>query len=85
MQFLHKRMFLREGQRVRVTLNRPANVKFMSDSNFSNYRNGRKHSYFYGQVINNTVIIPASSTGMWNITIDLGLAGGSIRHSIEII
>lgn len=85
MQFLHKRMFIQAGQKVKVTLSRPANVKLMNDSNFNNYKNGRRHRYFYGQVINNAVIIPVDSTGMWNITIDLGLAGGTIRHSIEII
>lgn len=84
MQFLHKRVFIKSGQKVKVTLSRLANVKLMDDSNFRNYKNGRGHRYYYGQAINNTVIIPVEFSGNWNITIDLGITGGSIRHSIEI-
>lgn len=85
MQFLHKRMFIQAGHKVKVTLSRPANVKLMNDRNFNNYRNGRRHEYFYGKLLNDSVIIPVGSSGIWNITIDLGVGGGTIRHKIEII
>lgn len=85
MKFLHKRMFIQAGQKVKVTLSKPANVKLMNDRNFNNYRNERSHEYFYGKLMNNSVIIPVNSSGIWNITVDLGVVRGTIRHAIEII
>lgn len=85
MQFLHKRAYIEAGSKVKITLDKQANVKLMTDSNFNQYKNGRKHMFYGGRALQSPIIIPIPNTGMWNITIDLGIGGGSVKHSIQII
>lgn len=84
MEHLHKRDFIQRGRTVSVELDNQANVKLMDDSNYRNYRNGRRYKYFGGLAERTPFNIEVPQDGMWNIVIDLGGYSGSIRHSIEI-
>jgi len=49
MQFIHTDLGHRQrGEVVEVTLTSGANVRLMDSSNFSNYKNGRRHNYHGG-------------------------------------
>jgi hypothetical protein len=64
---------LHGGEIVQVTLQgNAANVKLMDSSNFSNYKSGRRHSYYGGYVTRSPHKIPVPRSGHWYITIDLG-------------
>ncbi len=49
MKFIHTDLGQRKrGEIVEITLTRGANVRLMDSSNFSNYKNGRRHRYIGG-------------------------------------
>jgi hypothetical protein len=49
MQFIHNDLGQRKrGEIVEITLTSGANVRLMDSSNFSSYKNGRRHSYIGG-------------------------------------
>lgn len=85
MSFLHKRMHLNAGQTVEVSLDKQANVLLMDDLQFQNYRSGSSFNYRGGQAKRSPIRIGVPHTGYWNLTIDLGGASGTIRHSIRIL
>ena len=61
---------LEKGSTVVVTLNKAANVRLMNSTNFSNYKNNRRHSYVGGLVKKSPFRIVVPSTGSWYLTID---------------
>ncbi|MBD2816667.1 DUF1883 domain-containing protein [Xenorhabdus sp. Flor] len=87
MQFLHKRMHLKQGDTVVVQCSHQCNILLMTDGNFSNYRNGRRFQHHGGggffRSLPAELIAPYD--GYWNVTIDLGGGSATIRHSISII
>lgn len=76
---------LDKGQIVEVTLSSAANVCLMTPSNFSNYKNNRRFTYYGGNVRQNPYRIPVPSSGHWVLTIDLGGYSGTVRHSARIL
>lgn len=85
MQFLHKRLYLGDGEYVLVKVDVQANVLLTDDSNFSRYRNGESFRYYGGLVKQSPIRLTPPHAGNWNVTIDFGGAGGSIRHSITVV
>ena len=54
------RKSLKGGEIVEINLSGkvPANVKLMDSYNFSNYKNGRRHTYYGGHATRSPVRIP---------------------------
>lgn len=75
----------KKGEIVEVTLSLAANVRLMDPSNFSNYKNGRKHRYYGGYVTRSPFRIPIPSNGHWYLTIDLGGYSGTVRFNVSVL
>lgn len=72
------------GDRIQVTLQgNAANVRLMDSSNYNNYKNGRKHSFYGGLVKRSPIVLTIPNTGHWYVTIDLAGLRGSVRTSIR--
>ncbi|WP_145181809.1 DUF1883 domain-containing protein [Pseudomonas sp. URMO17WK12:I11] len=84
MHFLHKREHLNEGDVVEVDCSHQCNVRLTTDTQFSNFKNGRQHQYYGGFYKQLPARVAAPHSGYWNITIDLGGGSAQIRHSITI-
>lgn len=86
MNFLHSDLgVLPVNSVVQVSLDRAANVKLLDQSNFESYRKGQAHHYYGGLARQSPVRIPVPATRRWHLALDLAGAGGTIRHSIEVI
>ena len=55
----------------------------MNSSNYNNYKNGRRHSYYGGLVKKSPIILTIPTSGHWYITIDLAGLRGIVRSSIR--
>lgn len=76
---------LEKGQIIQVELSVAANVRLMTSVNYSNYRNGRRHSYYGGLVKSSPFRIIVPSSGHWFLTIDLGGYAGTVRHRVSVL
>jgi hypothetical protein len=85
MNFLHYDLVLGNGDSVKVTLDKQANVRLLDDINYSNYKNGKKFNYFGGKALKSPLIINPPHPGNWNLVIDLGGYSGTVRASVRII
>lgn len=86
MQFIHTDLGQRKrGEIVEVTLTSGANVRLMDSSNFSSYKNGRKHTYFGGLAKQTPVRLAIPSSGHWHVAVDMQGLQGSTRASVKIL
>lgn len=86
MEFIHKEFCdVNAGSRVRVDLDTAANVCLMDDYNFRKFRSGQEHRYIGGLARRTPVLLTVPQYGNWHVTIDLGGASGTVRHSISIL
>lgn len=86
MQFIHNDLGQRKkGEIVEVTLTSGANVRLMNSSNFSNYKNGRRHSYTGGLAKQSPLRLAIPSTGHWHIAIDMQGLRGSTKASVRML
>jgi len=77
---------LKGGEIVEVVLNgNSANVKLMNSSDFSNYKSGRRHSYYGGHVTRSPYKVSVPSSGRWYVTIDLGGYSGKVSSSVRVL
>jgi len=73
------------GEIVEVTLTSGANVRLMTSSEFSNYRNGRKHRYTGGLARQSPVRLQIPNSGHWYVAVDTqGLRNGT-RASVRVL
>ena len=77
--------YLEKGKIVEVQLSAAANVRLMDSTNYSNYKNGRKHRYYGGYVTRCPYRITVPSAGHWYLTIDLGGYSGTVRHNARVL
>ena len=75
----------KKGEIVEVRLSAAANVRLMSSSNYSNYKNGRRHHYYGGYVKTSPYKIAIPNSGHWYVTIDLGGYAGKVKHSVNVL
>jgi len=74
------------GEIVEVILSgNAANVRLMDSSNYSNFKNGRRHTYYGGNAKRSPVKIPVPRSGHWYIVIDLGGYAGTVRSSVNVL
>lgn len=76
---------LEKGSTVVVTLNKAANVRLMDRTNFTAYKNGRRHRYSGGLAKTSPFRITVPRTGTWYLTIDLmGLKATNVKTSVGV-
>lgn len=85
MQYLHYDVQLGSRDAVQVVLDRQANVLLMDDANYSSYRCGRQYRYYGGVAKRSPVTLRAPCSGKWNVVVDLGGCGDSVRATVKRI
>lgn len=77
---------LKGGDVVEVTLQgSAANVRVMTSSEFNNYKNGRRHSFYGGLQQRSPARIGVPHAGTWYVTVDMQGLRGSTRSSVRVI
>ena len=86
MRFIHNDLGHRQrGEIIEVTLTSGANIRLMNSSDFSNYRNGRRHRYIGGLATKSPVRLQVPSSGHWHVAIDMQGLCGSTRASVRVL
>jgi hypothetical protein len=87
MKFIHYPIGYQErGTVVEVTLSgSAANVRLLDNSNFQNYKSGRKHTYYGGLVRRSPTRLTVPNSGTWHVTVDMQGLRGQTNASIRII
>lgn len=75
---------LKKGSTVVVTLKSQANVQLMTNSEYNNYKAGRRYRYHGGRVTRSPFRLPVPSNGHWVIAIDLGGYAGQISATVAV-
>lgn len=83
--YLHYEFDLGADDVVEVILEGKANVRLLDDSNFTLYREGKKHRYYGGFANKSPIWIPAPHAGHWHLVIDLGGYAGTVRASARVL
>jgi hypothetical protein len=77
---------LKGGEIVEVNLSgNAANVRLMDSSNYSNYKNGRRHNYYGGHVTRSPFQLPVPRASHWYVVVDLGGYSGTVRSSVRVL
>lgn len=86
MNFLHFDVGnVQRGQIVEVTLTSWANVRLMTSSEFSSFKNGRQHRFIGGLAKQSPVRLQVPNSGHWYVTVDTqGLRDGT-RASVRTL
>jgi hypothetical protein len=86
MKFIHNDLGQRKrGEIVEITLTSAANVRLMSSSDFSSYKNGRRHRYIGGLARQSPLRLQIPSSGHWHVAIDMQGLRGSTRASVRLL
>jgi hypothetical protein len=74
------------GETVEITLQgSAANVRLMDSSNFQNYRNGRRHTYYGGLAKRSPIRLQIPNSGHWHVTVDMQGLRGTVRSGIRML
>lgn len=85
-QFIHNDLGQRQrGEIIEVTLTSGANVRLMSSSDFSNYKNGRRHRFIGGLAKKSPIRLQIPNNGHWHVAIDMQGLRGSTRASVRVL
>ena len=87
MRFIHHDLGnLHGGEIVQVTLKgSAANVRLVDNSNFNNFRAGRRHRFYGGHAKKSPVRLQVPRAGHWHVVVDLGGYGGQVRSSAQVL
>ena len=87
MKFTHYKLgYVVSGTVVEVTLSgSAANVRLMDQSNFSQYRSGRRHRYQGGLAKKSPVRLRVPRSGTWHVTVDMQGLRGTVRSGMRVI
>lgn len=72
------------GEIVEVTLTRGANVRLMTSSEFSNYRNGMRHRFIGGLAKRSPINLQIPNSGRWMVAVDMQGLQGSTKASVRV-
>lgn len=75
----------KSGEIVEVTLTNGANVRLMSSSDFSSYKNGRAHRFIGGLAKQSPIRLQIPTSGHWYVAVDMQGLRGSTRASVKIL
>jgi hypothetical protein len=73
------------GEIVEVTLTNGADVRLMTSSEFSNYKNGRSHRYIGGLAKQSPVRLQIPNSGHWYVAVDMQGLRGSTHASVRTL
>ncbi|MFA5299726.1 MAG: DUF1883 domain-containing protein, partial [Lutibacter sp.] len=77
---------LKSSERVQVTLQgSAANVRLMDSSNYSNYKSGRRHTYYGGLITKSPVVLGVPNLGRWYVTVDMQGLQGTVKSSVRVL
>lgn len=86
MQFIHNDIgYRKRGEIVEITLTSGANVRLMDSSNFSNYKNGRRHRYTGGLAKQSPIRLQIPNSAHWHVAIDMQGLRGSTKASVRVL
>ena len=87
MRFVHHDLGQRKaGEFVEITLKgNAANVRLLDGSNFSSYRNGRRHRYTGGLARRSPARLQIPRSGQWHVAVDMQGLRGSVRSSARTL
>lgn len=87
MKYVYKDLGMRsEGEVIRFKLaGKAANVRIMTELNFTNYQYGKEHEFIGGYVTETPVEIIIPKDGHWFATVDNGGFRGKIGADIEVV
>ena len=75
----------KRGEIVEVTLTNGANVRLMTSSEFSNYKNGRRHRFIGGLAKRSPIRLQIPNSGHWYVAVDMQGLRGSTRASVRTL
>lgn len=75
----------KRGEIVEVTLTSGANVRLLTSSEFSNYRNGRAHRFIGGLAKRSPVRLQIPNSGNWHVVVDMQGLRGSTNASVKVL
>lgn len=67
-----------------VTLDKQANVRLMTASNYHALKAGRRFSFHGGRATKSPVRLPIPNSGHWFVVVDLGGLAGRVRASVAV-
>jgi len=71
------------GEIVEITLSRGANVRLLTGTEFSNYRNGRRHRFIGGLATKSPVRLQITHSGHWYVVVDMQGLRGTTSASVR--
>ncbi|WP_271911590.1 DUF1883 domain-containing protein [Vreelandella alkaliphila] len=75
----------KRGEIVEVTLTSGANVRLLTSSEFSNYKNGRRHRFIGGLAKQSPVRLQIPNSGNWIVVVDMQGLRGSTNASVRVV
>lgn len=79
--YLHYEFDVGPNDIIQVTLDKPANVRLLDDTNYQKYRTGQQYRYHGGFAEASPVNLIVPHEGHWHLVIDLGGYPGTIHAS----
>ncbi len=73
------------GKIVEVTLGYAANVRIMDSSNYSNFKNGRRHQFIGGYVKKSPYKVTLPNSAHWYVVVDLGGYAGKVKSAVCVL
>ncbi len=74
----------KKGATAVVTLDKQANVRLMTASNYGSFKSGRRYSYQGGKATQSPARLAIPSSGHWFVVVDLGGLAGRVRASVAV-
>lgn len=74
----------RKGAVAVVSLDKQANVRLMTASNYQAFQAGRRFSSYGGKATRSPVRLSIPSTGYWFVVVDLGGLNGRVRAGVTV-
>jgi len=75
----------KRGEIVEVTLTNGANVRLMTSSEFSNFKNGRTHRFIGGLAKRSPIRLQIPNSDHWYVVVDMQGLRGSTRASVRTL
>ena len=71
MSYLHSKVNLRDGESIRVTISRAANVQVMDTHNYNLFKRGKRYRFYGGYYRSSPCLIkPSGCAGQWHVVIN---------------
>lgn len=74
-----------QGKIVEVTLGYAANVRIMDSSNYSSFKNGRRHQFIGGYVKQSPYKVTLPHSSRWYVVVDLGGYAGKVKSAVRVL